>query len=101
MTGPGGLIEFRTGEIDTIGTQTLGQQSEWDGIWERCRSQISAAAAEALDAATGTSLEERSQEYHRKSALYSQNVGQQGQAVNQISAIATETNANMVRTIRG
>lgn len=101
MTGPGGLIEFRTGEIDTIGTQTLGQQSEWDGIWERCRSQISAAAAEALDAATGTSLEERSQEYHRKSAMYSQNVGQQGQAVNQISAIATETNANMVRTIRG
>jgi hypothetical protein len=101
MTGPGGLIEFRTGEIDTIGTQTLGQQSEWDGIWERCRSQISAAAAEALDAQTGTSLEERSQEYHRKSALYSQNVGQQGQAVNQISAIATETNANMVRTIRG
>jgi hypothetical protein len=97
----GGLIEFRTGEITTIGSQTLGQQSEWDAIWERCRSRISATASEALDNATGSSLAERSAEYHRRSAMYSQNVGAQGQAVNQIGSIATETNANMVRAIRG
>ena len=97
----GGLIEFRTGEIDTIGSQTIGQQSEWDAIWERCRSRISATASEALDAATGTSLEERNAEYHKRSATYSGNVGAQGQAVNQISAIARETNTNMVRAMRG
>jgi hypothetical protein len=97
----GGLIEFRTGDISAIGGQTLSQQGEWDAIWERCRSRISATASEALDQATGSSLEERNAEYHRKSALYSQNVGAQGQAVNQIGGIATETNANMVRAIRG
>lgn len=97
----GGLIEFRTGEISNIGSQTLSQQGEWDAVWERCRSRISATASEALDTHTGSSLEERNQEYHRKSALYSQNVGQQGQAVNRIGTIATETNASMARTIRG
>lgn len=97
----GGLIEFRTGEISTIGSQTLSQQGEWDAVWDRCRSRISATASEALDTATGSSLEQRNQEYHRKSAQYSQNVGQQGQAVNQIGNIATETNQNMVNTIRG
>jgi hypothetical protein len=97
----GGLIEFRTSEIGTIGATTLSQQGEWDAVWERCRTKISATAAEALDQYTGSSLQERNMEYHRKSALYSQNVLQQGQAVNQIGAIATETNANMARTIRG
>jgi hypothetical protein len=96
----GGLIEFRTGEIDTIGSQTLGQQSEWDAVWERCRSRISSTASEALDAATGSSLEERNADYHRRSANYSGNVGAQGQAVNQISTIARDTNANMVRALR-
>jgi hypothetical protein len=97
----GGLIEFKTGPIGDIGSQTLNQSAVWDGIWESTKARISATAAEALDAATGSSLEERSQEYHRKSVLYGQNVQQQGTAVNQIGTIATETNARMVSTIRG
>jgi hypothetical protein len=97
----GGLIEFQTGGIADIGSQTLNQKSVWDGIWENTKAQISATAAEALDAATGSSLEERSAEYHRKSTAYGQNVQQQGQAVNQIGSIATETNTRMVNTIRG
>jgi hypothetical protein len=96
-----GLIEFQTEGIAGIGATTVGQQAEWDAVWDRCRSRISATASEALDQATGSSLEERNQEYHQKSAAYSQNVGQQGRAVNQIGDIATETNQNMVRTIRG
>jgi hypothetical protein len=97
----GGLIEFQTGPIGDIGSQTMNQKAVWDGIWESTRARISATAAEALDAATGSSLDERGQEYHRKCTLYSQNVQQQGQAVNQIGSIATETNARMVSTIRG
>ena len=97
----GGLIEFQTGAISDIGSQTVAQQGEWDAVWDRCRSRISATAAEALDNATGASLETRNQEYHRRSAQYSQTVAQQGQAVNQIGNIATETNQNMVNTIRG
>jgi hypothetical protein len=97
----GGLIEFQTGPIADIGSQTLNQKAVWDGIWESTKARISATAAEALDAATGSSLEERGQEYHRKSVAYSQQVQQQGTAVNQIGGIATETNARMVSTIRG
>ena len=97
----GGLIEFQTGPIADIGSQTLNQKAVWDGIWESTKARISATAAEALDAATGSSLEERGQEYHRKSVAYSQQVQQQGTAVNQIGGIATATNARMVSTIRG
>jgi len=97
----GGLIEFQTGQIADIGSQTLNQRSQWDAIWQSTRGRISATASEALDVATGSSLQERNDEYHRKSALYTQNVQQQGQAVNQIGSIATETNARMVSTIRG
>ena len=82
----GGLIEFQTGQIADIGSQTLNQKSQWDAIWESTRARISATASEALDVATGSSLQERNDEYHRKSALYSQNVQQQGQAVNQIGS---------------
>lgn len=96
-----GHIEFKTQNITDIGATTLTQQGTWDQIWERCRAKIGAAAAEALDQQTGLSLEERSQQYHQRSAMYSSNVGAQGQAVNQIGGIATETNANMVRAIRG
>jgi hypothetical protein len=101
MTNPGGLIEFQTGGISDIASQTMNQQQQWDDVWNRCRSRISSTASEALDSATGSSLEERNQEYHRRSAQYSQNVGQQGKAVQQIGTIATDTNQNMVNTIRG
>ena len=99
--GTGGLIEFQTGPIADIGSQTLNQQQQWDAIWDSTRARISATAADALDVATGSSLQERSDEYHRKSLAYTQNVQQQGQAVNQIGDIASDTNARMVSTIRG
>ena len=57
--------------------------------------------AEALDVRDQQQPQERNDEYHRKSALYTQGVQQQGQAVNQIGSIASETNARMVSTIRG
>ena len=49
----GGLIEFQTGPIADIGSQTMNQKAVWDGIWESTKARISATAAEALDAATG------------------------------------------------
>jgi len=97
----GGLIEFQTAAIADIGSRTLAQHNVWDDIWNGTRTQISATAAEALDDATGAGLEERNQEYHRKSQLYSQNVLQQSGVVNRIGAIATDTNAQMVSAIRG
>lgn len=96
----GGLIEFQTGPIGDIGSQTMNQKAVWDEIWNSTRAQISATAANALDAATGVSLEERNTQYNNRSTQYSQNVQLQGQAVNQIGTIATETNAAMVRAMR-
>ena len=46
----GGLIEFQTGPIADIGSQTMNQKAVWDGIWESTKARISATAAEALDA---------------------------------------------------
>ena len=70
-------------------------------LGDAARAKIGATVSEALDQQTGLSLQDRSVEYHKRSAMYSSDVGAQGQAVNQISGIATETNANMVRAIRG
>ena len=41
----GGLIEFQTGQIADIGSQTLNQKSQWDAIWESTRARISATAS--------------------------------------------------------
>lgn len=99
--GLGGLIEFLTNDIADIGTQTLNQQQLWDQIWENTRQRLTLTAADALDNLTGSTLQQRNDEYHRKSALYTGNLQQQGQVVNQIGSIATDTNARMVQTIRG
>lgn len=99
--GSGGLIEFLTNDIADIGTRTVNQQQQWDQIWENTRQRLAATAADALDGATGATLQERNDEYHRRSALYTQNLQQQGNVVNQIGSIATDTNARMVQTIRG
>lgn len=99
--GMGGRIEFKTQDITDIGTATTGHRTVWDQIWEDLKKKIGTTVSTALDQATGMSLEERSVQYYMRSAQFSGDVGAQAQAVHQISNIATETNQNMVRAIRG
>lgn len=94
-------IEFNTEQIAQIATATRGHQSDWDAVWEGVRGKLSATVSEALDALTGSSLQDRTNEYHRKTEQYTAQLNSQQVAVGKVGDIATETNRNMSNVIRG
>ncbi|MFD9888498.1 hypothetical protein ACFWY9_04110 [Amycolatopsis sp. NPDC059027] len=100
MTDHGSRIEFRVEDIHQIATSTRAHQAEWDNIWNTVKTRLSGVVSQALDAATGSSLEERSAEYHRKTQVYNQQLQAQQHAVGRVGDIAEETNVSMQNTIR-
>jgi len=94
-------IEFRTEEIAQIAQATQGHQADWDRIWNDVKTRLTATVSEALDALTGSSLEDRSQEYARKTEQYTAQLMSQMTAVRNVGDIAVDTNQQMTRVIRG
>ncbi|RSM79369.1 hypothetical protein DMH04_31960 [Kibdelosporangium aridum] len=94
-------IEFKNEDIARIAQATQGSQQEWDRVWEGVRSKLSATVSEALDALTGSSLEERSSQYHQKTQQYTGQLQSQMNAVRNVGNIAVDTNQQMSRVIRG
>lgn len=94
-------IAFDTGQIADIATATQAHRGEWDAIWNGVRAKLAGVVGEALDAATGLSLQERSMTYHRKSDLYSQQLVSHAQATAQIGQIAEQAGYAMVKTLGG
>jgi hypothetical protein len=92
-------IEFNTEDIARVASATKGHEAEWNRIWEGVRSKLSGVVSEALDAATGASLDERTAEYHRKTTQYTADLQAQQNAVTNIGNIAVDTNRNMIRTV--
>lgn len=95
------FLEFRTEDISAIATATQGSQSEWDRIWEGVRSKLNATVSEALDALTGSSLEERTTLYHQRTQQYTTQLNNQMLAVRNVGDIAVDTNQTMTRVISG
>ncbi|MCE7001602.1 hypothetical protein LWC34_01905 [Kibdelosporangium philippinense] len=94
-------IEFKDGDIARIAQATQGSQQEWDRVWEGVRGKLTATVSEALDALTGSSLEERSTQYHQKTQQYTAQLQSQMNAVRNVGNIAVDTNQQMSRVIRG
>lgn len=94
-------LEFNTQEIHNIAAATRGHQAQWDDIWNRLRGRLGSVVSQALDAQTGSSLEERNAQYHRKTEVYNQQLLSQQNAVRNVGDVATETNARMRNTIAG
>src|SRR5688572_11709920 len=94
-------IEFKNEEIARIAQATQGSQQEWDRVWEGVRGKLSATVSEALDALTGSSLDERSNQYHQKTQQYTAQLQSQMAAVRNVGQIAIDTNQQMSRVIRG
>ncbi|RZS43091.1 hypothetical protein EV193_10267 [Herbihabitans rhizosphaerae] len=94
-------LEFKTGEIQQIASATRGHQAQWDQIWNTVRTRLGGVVSAALDAQTGSSLEERTVEYNQKTQQYNQQLLAQQNAVRNVGDIATETNHQMTRTISG
>ncbi|MGH3873876.1 MAG: hypothetical protein ACRDSR_20625 [Pseudonocardiaceae bacterium] len=97
----GGLTAFNTDQIQQIRGATNTGQEQWDGIWARVRANLNDAVATALDHTTGGSLADRETQYHRLSNQYTQQVGTQGMAMNNIADTALDYGAQMARTLRG
>lgn len=95
------IMEFNTDDITHIAAATRGHQQQWDDIWNGVRSKLSATVASALDSTTGGSLDQRTQEYHRKTTQYTEQLNGQHTAVTRVGNIATDTNDQMAKTIRG
>lgn len=95
------LIYFNTAQIVDIASATQTHRGEWDAIWNGVRAKLSGVVGEALDAATGMSLEERSVRYHQKTDIYTQQLLARAQATSKIAQIAEETGYAMVKTLSG
>jgi hypothetical protein len=65
------------------------------------RSRLSGVVSEALDALTGSSLEERTTLYHQRTQQYTADLNSQHLAVRNIGTISADTNAQMSRVIAG
>lgn len=96
-----GTLKFSTEQIAAISSATNSHQQEWDAIWNGVRSQLSSAAAEALSATVGGSLDTRSNEYHRKTQQHVENMQSQATAVHRVGTTASDYNDQMTRTIAG
>jgi preprotein translocase subunit SecD len=101
MVGNGSYIEFKNEEIGNIASTTRTSQGEWDDLWESTKAQLGSVVSEALDALTGSSLEDRSLRYHQKSQQYTSDINLQHVAMTNIGNISSETNTSMARTIAG
>lgn len=95
------VIAFNTEQITEIATATQAHRAEWDSIWNAVKTKLGSVVGEALDAATGCSLEDRTTSYHQKSDLYAQQLLARAQATSTIGQIAEETGAAMIKTLTG
>ena len=77
----GDTLKFDTEQIAAIAKATQSHQSQWDEIWNGVKNRLSAAAAEALSQEPGGSLEHRTQEYHRKTQQYNEQLHLQATSV--------------------
>jgi preprotein translocase subunit SecD len=100
MSGSG-YIEFKNEDIVSIANVTRNSQADWDRIWEGVRSRLSGVVSEALDALTGSSLEDRTAKYHQRTQQYTADLNSQHVAVNNVASISADTNQQMSRVISG
>ncbi|MEU7872404.1 hypothetical protein [Dactylosporangium sp. NPDC049140] len=96
-----GYIEFKNDDIVNIASVTKNSQADWDRIWEGVRSKLTGVVSEALDALTGSSLEDRAARYHQRTAQYTADLNSQQVAVNNVASISADTNQQMSRVIAG
>jgi len=101
MGSSDGYIEFRNEDIASIASITQTSQGDWDRIWEDVRTRLSGIVSEALDALTGSSLEERTALYHQRSQQYTADLNSQQLAVRNVGQISVDTNQQMSRVIAG
>jgi hypothetical protein len=94
-------IEFKNEGISDIANITRNSQTEWDGVWQTAKGELDRLIGDALDTFTGSSLEERSAQYHQKSTAYTGDVNLQHVAMTNIGNISVDTNTSMARTIAG
>lgn len=97
----GDTLKFDTDQIGSLAKATLSHQAQWDEIWNGVKSRLSATAAEALSQEPGGSLEQRTQEYHRKTQTYNEQLQAQAGAVHKVGNTATDYNQKMTRVIAG
>jgi hypothetical protein len=95
------MFEFDNDQIATIATQTNGHNEAWLEIWNNVKNHLSSTAAEALDASPAGGLESRTQEYHAKTAQFSEQMTQRAGSVQKIGQTSEDANGAMTRTMGG
>jgi len=93
------FLKFDTEQISAISSATQSHQAQWDEIWAKVRSKLSSTAAEALSKEPGGSLDNRTNEYHRKTQQYNEQLLAQSHAVRKVGGTAEDYNQRMTKTI--
>jgi hypothetical protein len=97
-----GIIHFRNEGLETIQSQTAGQQERYIEIWDTVRNQLMQLVnAGQVDAQIGTVLTERDQIFRREAAGYDESVTSQNGAMRNVQNIGNEGGAAMVRAAAG
>jgi hypothetical protein len=100
--GFNGLIHFRNEGLDTIQTQTSGQQERYIEIWDTVRTQlVGLIQAGQVDVQIGTVLEERDQIFRREASGFDDSVMSQNTAMRNVQNIGMEGGQAMVRAAAG
>jgi hypothetical protein len=97
----GDTLKFDTEQIAAISKATQGHQAQWDEIWNGVKARLNSTAAQALSQEPGGSLEQRTQEYHRKTQQYNEQLQAQAGAVGKVGNTATDYNQKMTQVIAG
>lgn len=97
-----GIIHFRNEGLDTIQSQTAGQQERYIEIWDTVRNQLMQLVNTGqVDAQIGTVLTERDQIFRREAAGYDESVTSQNGALRNVQNIGNEGGSAMVRAAAG
>lgn len=97
-----GTIHFRNDGLDTIQSQTAGQQERYVEIWDTVRNQLLQLIYNGqVDAQIGTVLAERDQIFRREAAGYDESVTSQNGAIRHVQQIGNDGGAAMVRAAAG
>jgi hypothetical protein len=97
-----GIIHFRNEGLETIQSQTAGQQERYIEIWDTVRNQLMQLVNTGqVDAQIGTVLTERDQIFRREAAGYDESVTSQNGAMRNVQNIGNEGGAAMVRAAAG
>ncbi|WP_062214267.1 hypothetical protein [Streptomyces sp. NBRC 109706] len=97
-----GMVRFANEGLDTIQSQTTGQQERYADIWAGVHNQLLGLIEDGkVDASIAGVLHERDEQFQREIGTFDDSVSGQNRAMRDVQTIGNEGGAAMVRAVGG